>query len=186
MSWDAFHRREDVLRTVADEADRRRDGALPTEVPGVAETFPDDFALVTALQMRWHTHMAGRLERALMHQPDDLDAAVVDAWRVAADELAGVRQVLDRCAAEPTTPEMGESLRRAAGKDHALMAAMAGRASVSDAAALLVGRRLEQRARAGHDPAAAPRRTAQKQPDPGEHAAAHGSLLHRIKAHLAA
>ena len=186
MNWDAFHRREDVLRAVVDESDLRRDGVLPTEVPGVAETFTDDFDLVTALQMRWHTHLAGRLERALMHQPDDLDAAVVDAWRTAADELVGVRQILDRCVTEPTTPEMGEALRRATGKDHALMAAMAGRASLPDEAALRVGRQLEHRARAGYDPAAAPRRTPETHPDRGEHAAAHGSLLHRIKAHLAA
>ena len=41
MTWTAFHRRGEVLRTVVETADQRVDGELPLDVPGVAETFAD-------------------------------------------------------------------------------------------------------------------------------------------------
>ena len=62
-TWDSFHRRGEVLRAVVDEANLRRDGMLPTDLPGVAETFRDDLSLVAALQLRWHTRLAGTIER---------------------------------------------------------------------------------------------------------------------------
>jgi hypothetical protein len=190
MNWDAFHQRGEVLRAVVDAANSRRDGTLPTDVPGVAEAFSDEFSLVTELQMRWHTHLSGRIERALMHQPDDLEDAVVAAWRTAAGELAGVRAVLDRYAERPTTPELGEALRRATTKDRVLMAAMAGRTNTADERAARVGGELERRARAGFDPSRLPRvpqhsREATGE-HAGEHAADHGSLLRRLKDRLPA
>lgn len=60
-------------------ADRRRDGVLPMQMPGVAETFGDELELVAALQLRWHTRLAGTIERELMEEPMDLEAAVVSA-----------------------------------------------------------------------------------------------------------
>ena len=38
-TWDSFHRRGEVLRAVVEEANVRRDGVIPMELPGVAETF---------------------------------------------------------------------------------------------------------------------------------------------------
>ena len=70
MTWDAFHHRGDVLRSVVEEANARRDGVLPMDLPGVAETFGDETALVAALQLRWHTRLAGRIERSLMDACD--------------------------------------------------------------------------------------------------------------------
>ncbi len=179
MTWDAHHRRGDVLRAVVDEANSRRDGALPMELPGVQETFRDELDLVAALQLRWHTRLTGRIERALMEQPTDLESAVLSAWRGTATELAGVRAILDGCAERPTSAEMGEALERARRKDWMLMAAMAGKASPQDTRAVPVGRGLEQAARAAYDPSlpATPRhRAAEPQP----------TLLGRIKARLAA
>src|SRR6476620_5791567 len=125
MTWDAFHHRGDVLRDVVDEANRRHDGALPTELPGVTETFGDELALVTALQLRWNTRLAGHVERALNELPDDLKTAVVTAWRATAGELVGVRQILD--AQRGTAgPELAAALETAGRKDAVLMAAMAG------------------------------------------------------------
>ncbi|MEO5708591.1 MAG: hypothetical protein ABIQ59_02050 [Nocardioidaceae bacterium] len=154
MTWDAFHHRGDVLRDVVDEAIRRHDGALPTELPGVTERFGDESALVAALQLRWYTRLAGHVERALMDQPDDLETAVVSAWRAAADELDGVRRVLDAQRETPATPEIAEALHKADRKDAVLMAAMAGLASPSDPGAVRIGERLEATARAAHQPAA--------------------------------
>ena len=148
MTWNAVHTRADVLRSVVDEANRRRDGALPLDLPGVADTFDDAFALVTALQMRWHTRLAGLVEASLDADPTEAEDAVA-AWRRAATDLAGVRAILDAQLADPATPELGTALRIAERKDLVLMAAMAGRPTPSTAAAVRVGRQLEDAARAG-------------------------------------
>lgn len=150
-SWDRVHRRGDVLRAVVAEANARRDAALPCHVPGVIETFADDFDLVAALQMRWHTRLAGTIERVLLDSPAEPQHAVVQAWRRTAAELAGVRRILDAYAAAPTSPEMAEAVSAARRKDWSLMAAMAGAAGAGDGAAVHAGRALEQRARAAHD-----------------------------------
>jgi hypothetical protein len=179
MTWDAFHHREDVLRAVDAEANTRRDGTLPMDLPGVAGTFGDESALVTALQLRWHTRLAGRIERTLMDAPDDLETAVVTAWRGAAADMAGVRQILDAQRATPVTPELGVALEKARVKEAVLLAAMAGKASASDAAAVRVGERIEEKARAGYDPTATPRHLRDQDDRPA-------GLLGRLKAHLAA
>ena len=87
MTWTSFHRRGDVLRDVIAAADQRRDGVLPRDVDGVAATFADDLDLLAALQLKWHTRLAGRIEREQMTQPMDLRASVVRAWHRTADEL---------------------------------------------------------------------------------------------------
>lgn len=147
-SWTAVHRRGEVLRTVVDEANRRRDGVLPWDLPGVAETFADDFALVTALQLRWHTRLAGTIERTLMESSGAPKDAVLAAWRRTATDLAGVRQILDVHAADPTWAELANAFTTAHRKEWTLMAAMAGLAGVESEAAVHAGRALEQRARA--------------------------------------
>jgi hypothetical protein len=187
MTWNAVHRRGEVLRDVVDEANLRRDGALPVDVPGVAETFADDLALVAALQLRWHTRLAGRIERALGEQPSDLESAVLTAWRRTAADIPGVRMILDAYAAEPTSTEMATALGTACRKEWVLLAAMAGRASAADSGAVDVGRRLEEQARMAYDPTAQPRR---HRPDKTTQAhdgtSPFATIVDRIKAHLAA
>ena len=138
----------DVLRNVVDEANRRRDGRLPQELPGVAETFDDALALVTALQMRWHTRLAGRRagaqraprrprgrgRRRLAPRPPPTSPACARPRRPACDRPA---------------PSWGRRCATAHRKDLVLMAAMAGRPTPSTAAAIRVGRQLEDAARAG-------------------------------------
>ena len=185
MTWDAFHTRGEVLRSVVDTANSRRDGTLPMELPGVTEAFGDESELVAALQLRWHTRLNGRIERALCEEPMDLESAVLTAWRRTACELAGVRAILDAFSEEPTSSEMGEALTRANHKDWILLAAMAGQASAADAGAARVGRRLEQKARVAYDPTAAgPGRSTSATGGPAP--SRHGSLLERVMAHLVA
>lgn len=176
-SWRAFHNRGEILRTVIATADERQDGILPMDVAGVDETFGDELALLGALQLRWHTRLAGRIERELMIQPMDLEQAVVTAWRATRDEMPGVRKIVDRYRSEPTDSAMAEAMARATAKEQIMLAAMAGRSSVQDAAAARVGEAIEQRARSGRDPG-----THRADPDiePNE------GLLGRIKAVLAA
>ena len=179
MTWDAVHHRAEVLRRVVDEADRRRDGVLPLDLPGVTETFDDELALVSALQLRWHTRLAGHIERVLMDRPDDLETAVVVGWRETADELAGVRRILDAQRETPLSPELADALDTAHRKDAVLMAAMAGLASPSDPSAVRVGERIESAARAAYRPTAAPRHLAEGTSRPV-------GLLDRIRAILPA
>lgn len=180
MTWDAHHRRGEVLRDVVDEVNSRRDGSLPTELPGVAETFSDDLDLVAALQLRWHTRLSGRIDRALVDEPSDLEHAVLAAWVATAEELPGVRAVLDAYHAAPTGPAMAEALEVARAKERALLAAMAGLASAQDAAAARVGARLEEEARAAYAPVAPVRGPRHRGED------ARPGLISRLKAALAA
>lgn len=178
MTWKSFHNRGEILRTVIATADERQDGILPMDVEGVAETFADELELLGALQLRWHTRLAGRIERELMNQPMDLEQAVVTAWRGTRDEMPGVRKIIDHYRSEPTDAEMAEAMARATAKEQIMLAAMAGRASVQDAAAVRVGEAIEQRARSGRSGR-----------NPGAHRAdpATGEgFLDRIKAVLAA
>src|SRR3954470_3466730 len=87
MTWTTFHRRGEVLRSVTTTVDTRLDGLLPMDVSGVRETFGDEVSLIAALKLGWHTRLSGHVERALMHQPTDLDAAVIGAWHTAVAEL---------------------------------------------------------------------------------------------------
>jgi len=137
MTWTSFHRRGEILRDVIASADRRRDGHLPMEVPGVAQTFGDELALLGALQLRWHTRLAGRIERELMNQPLDLEAAVVAAWQSTAADLPGVRAVLDRERSAPRSAAVSDALAKASAKERILLAMMAGLASVPDERAAL-------------------------------------------------
>jgi hypothetical protein len=128
MTWTTFHRRGEVLRTVIDTVDRRRDGLLPLDLPGVIEVFGDELTLLGALQLRWHTRLSGHLERTLMQRPDDTDGAVAAAWHATADELPGTRAVLDHYRAEPLDDRMAAALATATAKEHLLLVAMAGHA----------------------------------------------------------
>jgi hypothetical protein len=174
MTWKSFHRRGEILRTVIATADRRRDGVLPMDVEGVAETFGDELSLLGALQLRWHTRLAGRIERELMHQPMDLEGAVVTAWQATAEELPGIRAIVDHYRHEPRDGAMAEVMEKSAAKERILLAVMAGRVSAHDATAVRVGEAIENSARASFRPI----RTTGEPQAPG--------LLDRIKSALAA
>jgi hypothetical protein len=182
------HRRGDVLRAVVDDANTRRDGVLPMELPGVAETFRDELDLVAALQLRWHTRLAGHIERALMDEPMELESSVLTAWRNAATELVGVRMILDAYTAHPTSVEMDNALRTAARKDWSMLAAMAGKAAVNDEGAPAVGRALEEQARTLYRPTLSePRHRAEPTPSRADTLRTQiGGRLTKLKAHLAA
>ena len=128
MTWTAFHRRGEVLRTVVETADQRVDGELPLYVPGVAETFADAADLLGALQLRWHTRLAGRIERELMSQPMDLEQAVVTAWlRTVGRDARGPRGPGPAARRAAGRRPMARNAATAAAKEHILLAVMAGR-----------------------------------------------------------
>lgn len=174
MTWTAFHRRGEVLRHVVETADQRVDGELPLYVPGVAETFADPHDLLGALQLRWHTRLAGLIERELMSQPMDLERAVVTAWHRTVDEMPGVRAVLDEHLARPLDERMAAQTATAAGKEHVLLAVMAGQGGPSDPESVAVGARIEEKARLAYEPA-------ERTPERADH-----PIIHWIKSALAA
>ena len=149
MSWTAFHSRGETLRVVVDTANATRDGILPLQVPGVAENFADELDLVGALLLKWHARLSGNIERALMREPMNLEAAVASAWRTTAEQLPGVRLVIDRCMQSPATPEMAAAMERASEQEWVRLAAAAGLANDRGPAAVEAGRRVEELAREG-------------------------------------
>ncbi len=149
MARELRHRRGPVLRAVVQAVDRRCDGVLPTDLPGVAEVFRDDLDLIGALQLRWHTRLSGAIEQALQHDHGDPEAAVRAAWRRTAEALPGVRAILDARIAQPADETERAALATAARKDRELLAAMAGLAAPGDPRAVVLGQRIEQQARGG-------------------------------------
>ncbi len=146
MTWTAFHRRSEVLRAVVTEADRRPDATLPTDVPGVSETFRDELDLVGALQLRWHARRTGAVDRHLAELPHDPAAAVRAAWSETAAALPGVRAVLD-AQSRSGSAEIRDALAVAVAKERAVLALSAGIAIVGDPQATAIGAALEQEAR---------------------------------------
>ena len=113
MTWKSFHHRGETLRAVIATANVRRDGLLPLDVAGVRETFEDELALLATLQLKWHTRLSGRIERELVAEPLDLAGAVERAWQEVADEMPGVRAILDHYRAEPVDEAMAEAMAKA-------------------------------------------------------------------------
>lgn len=154
MSWTSHHKRGEILRDVVAAVDERRDGLLPMDLPGVAETFVDELDLLAALHLRWHTRLSGRIETELAAQPMNLEDAVVQAWHSAADELPGIRTVLDRYHALPVDETMAAALARAQAKEHTVLAVMSGKGAFADPQCVQLGSLIELRARAEYVPAA--------------------------------
>ena len=109
------------MRDVIAAVDARADGRLPMDLPGVAETFGDDRTLLGALQLRWHTRLAGRIESELARHPDDPTAAAAVARCATARDLPGVRAVIDHYTAHPTDDLMARATAVAAHKERDLL-----------------------------------------------------------------
>ncbi|MET0838599.1 MAG: hypothetical protein ABWY19_07460 [Marmoricola sp.] len=187
MSWTAFHSRGETLHAVVDTANTRCDGVLPMQVPGVAENFTDEIDLVGALLLKWHARLSGNIERALMREPLNLEQAVATAWRTTAEQMPGVRLVIDRCILAPPTPEMATAMDRARVREWTRLAAAAGLANDQGAAAVEAGRRVEDLAREGRETTETPERpTAEAQGDAAPDDTPTESFVDRIKAVLAA
>jgi hypothetical protein len=148
MTWNAFHHRGEILRTVVETADARRDGVLPMTLPGVTETFHDELDLIAALWLKWNARLSGNVERALTVEPMDLEDAIASAWCLTSEQLPGVRAILDRYVDAPSDADMAAALTRASEKEWCRLAAAAGLANDESPAAARAGRQVELKARA--------------------------------------
>lgn len=137
-------RRSAVLRSVVEVLDRRLDGTVPRDVPGLDRAFADDLDLLGTLTLRWHARLGAQLDRALDAPAEQRQRAVAQAWATTAEQLRGVRRLLDRQAADPASPEVRRLLVRSTEAEHALLARAAGMplASVNGRVLLEEGRRL--------------------------------------------
>lgn len=180
MTWNAFHHRGEILRTVVEIADNRRDGMLPMHLPGVSETFRDELDLLAALHLKWHARLSGNIERQLMAQPLDLEDAVAHAWSRTCQDLPGIRLILDRYSEFPSGPEMAAALTKANEKEWVGLAAAAGLANDAGSRAARAGQRVALKGRAVADGSAT------EVPTTSSDEAATPSLVERIKAVLAA
>ncbi|MCW2783577.1 MAG: hypothetical protein JWP74_94 [Marmoricola sp.] len=149
MTWNAFHHRGEILQAVIDAADARLDGSLPLDVEGASETFVDELDLIAALTLKWHARLSGNIERELMAQPMDLEAAITTAWRKTCAEAPGIRMIIDRYTCTPTDAEMAVALTRAQEKEWLKLASAAGLASDESSSAARAGERVATNARAG-------------------------------------
>ncbi|MGH3495941.1 MAG: hypothetical protein ACRDP1_00550 [Nocardioidaceae bacterium] len=140
MTWDAYHRRDDILRRLDEVADRHRDGRLPWNEIDAASVFDSTSDLLLAVQMRWHTRLSGRIDRELMNDPMDLRSAIARAWRHAAADLPGMRAILD---AHDDVPALG----KARDKELGYLASAAGLAAMDDPDAVGIGFELRDDAR---------------------------------------
>jgi hypothetical protein len=189
MTWSTFHRRGDVLNAVVETADHRRDGALPLDVPGVAERFVDEIDLIGALLLKWHARLSGNIEQALAQEPTDLESAVSGAWRRTAEQMPGVRLLVDRATDLPGTEEMAAAMQRARHAERIRLAQAAGLANDASGRAAAAGARIERAARKGLSeqppaPASAPASTRTSRLLPSDRD--RESFVRRIKAVLAA
>jgi hypothetical protein len=185
MTWSTFHRRGDVLNAVVEVANHRRDGALPLDVPGVDERFVDDIDLIGALLLKWHARLSGNIEQALAQEPTDLESAVSSAWHRTAEQMPGVRLLVDRATERPETEGMAAAMRRARRAERVRLAQAAGLATDASERAAAAGARIERAARKGlleHEPAPTPAAA----PVPRAGSADRESFVRRIKAVLAA
>ena len=180
MTWNAFHHRGEVLRSVIEDADRAQDGFLPMHAPGVADNFRDEMDLLAALLLKWHARLSGNIERALTSEPLELEEAVASAWRRTSEQMPGVRAIIDRATQFPQGREMADNLARAQEKEWLRLAAAAGVATGGSRRAAEAGQRIVRLARDEQE-VAAPTRPLSPAPHEAER-----SLADRIKAVLAA
>jgi hypothetical protein len=123
-AWDIYHRRATALRGVIADLDRSRSSELPWD-DELAAVFDDADDLLVALHDVWNRRLAGRVDLALEIDEHESEESVALAWREVADELAGVRRVLDGQTDNP-------ALRHSVRQEHRLLAVAAGLATIGD------------------------------------------------------
>ena len=141
IAWDTYHRRATALRRVIADLDRSGSSTLPWN-DELAAVFQDPDDLLLALHDVWTRRLAGRVDLALEIDDHESGESVALAWLEVADELSGVRRVLDRQADNPV-------LRHSWRQEHRLLAVAAGFATIGDplSRSAAAGERLVERIR---------------------------------------
>ena len=119
-SWSRVHARTASLREVIADLD----AGLPLP-DSSAGSFADRGELLLALHGVWARRLHGRVDVALETDGRELAESVAQAWLDTADDLPGVRRVLDEHAADP-------ALRQVLASEHRTVAVAAGLATFDD------------------------------------------------------
>lgn len=142
MTWDAYHRRKNVLREMLAIADRQRDitlADLRATVDNAREAFPTETDLLFELQMTWFQRLSGHLDRLVAAGGSSPAIVPVTAWVSAAADLPGARALLDAHRDEP-------ALRTAIAKEQSYLASASGVAAYGSQLRVL-GQRIQDTAR---------------------------------------
>lgn len=101
MTWERVHRRNRVVRDIADRAAGRRSALTDDDLRAVDAEFSgiDDFLL--QLHDLWVRAFDARLDGVLECAPSDRHAAVAELCDGLARDLPGARRILDEYADEP-------------------------------------------------------------------------------------
>lgn len=150
-AWNAYHRRAAALRDLVAELDGDP-AADPAWTSERAAAFSDRDDLLVALHELWTRRLLGRVDLRLELDVTDTRETVEQAWREVADELPGVRRVLDRHVDHPALAHLETH-------EHRMLAVTAGLATLGDShtRAASIGRGLVVRSRA-ETPSGATRR----------------------------
>lgn len=139
MSWSTYHHREDAVREAVRLTDRRRDGRLPfAESRLITSAFETPEDLLLALQMRWRRRLVNHVEAELADEPLNLEEAANRAWHRTAQDMPGVRAVLDAHDDDPL-------LATARHKELVYLASVAGLAHMDAPQAEALGLRVRNR-----------------------------------------
>ena len=142
IAWDTYRSRATALRRAIADLDRSGSPTLPWN-DELAAAFDDPDDLLVALHDVWTRRLEGRVDLALEIDEHESWQSVALAWREVADELSGVRRVLDGQADNPV-------VRHSRRQEHRLLAVAAGIATISDplSHSAAAGERLVARIRA--------------------------------------
>lgn len=122
MTWDAYHRRKELLREIFAMADRHPDRALSSVLDAVDPhrlVLEDETAALFEIQMAWFQRLSGHIDRLTSEGGETPALVAVAAWAASASELPGARSLLD---AHSDSTELATALA----KESAFIAASAG------------------------------------------------------------
>jgi hypothetical protein len=122
MTWDAYHRRKDLLREMLTLADLDHDLTL-TDLLDVVDpqrsVLEDETAALFEIQMAWFQRLSGHIDRLTTEGAETPEMVAVAAWAAAASDLPRARALLDAHRDAP-------ALAKAFAKERAFIGASAG------------------------------------------------------------
>jgi len=122
MTWDAYHRRKELLREIFAIADRDRGFALTNLLDTLDPerlVLENETAALFEIQMAWFQRLSGHIDRLTTNGGETPEMVAIAAWTAAAADMPGARALLDSNRDAP-------ALATAFAKERTFLAASAG------------------------------------------------------------